>query len=268
MLNFHVRLRTTMLTSLTLLGSLVCVVCESSTALAQSEAIKVASKQYLNDVELAKKNFLKDLDTVETKIRNARIAPDLKVQQLKIVTSAQEAFRNSGELPHSDLLVSLSFEYLSTVYKRRLPVYKLYQIALDRAVKAEDTEAYQGLIKWRDELDTSIIKDLKPLGSKKWGGTLYKAKRGIQVNYWFREAKDGGITSTMVLNPGVTNAVIVDFLVHRDGFHIMLSSTKVVRGAKRKIIAEGFIIGKRIIMKTNDTHTKGPTANGWVIIGR
>lgn len=252
------------------LCSLILMISNVSAACAQSDPIKAAAKQYKNDVEIAKKKLVDNLKVLETKIRASQVVPELKRQQLDHVTSAQQAFSDSGELPYSDMLVPLSFEFLTTVYKKRLPVAKLYQQSLDKALRANDTKSYETLLEWRKELDSTIIEDVQPLTTNRWSGTRYNPRASRPVNFFFKEQESGITSARMVINPKLTDSVIIDLLGKLDSPYIILKSTKVIKGPniRRPITIEGFVIGKRLIMRINDPNYKASNANGWIVISQ
>jgi hypothetical protein len=216
-------------------------------------------------METARKKLLKAIDTVQKEIKQSDLDPDAKRLLLQRIKSDQKKFAATKELPSCDELLESVIDYADANEKIIASIDEFRKKLADKAIRKEgDPDVSEALTKLEEKV-------LKLLGGRIdfTEGSDWRGKRqgpeGNSVQLYMHIGQVAGNVFRGRLEQTSNAATdIMKVEGQRDGNHVVIRTTEMIRGDYRSLEFTGYFLGRRIVASVDGVNTAKKRATGWI----
>jgi hypothetical protein len=216
-------------------------------------------------MEAARRKLLKAIDGVQKEIKQSDLDPDAKRLLLQRIKSDQQKFAKTKELPSCDELLGPMIDFADANEKIIADVDKFRKSLADKAIRKEgDPDVSEALTKLEDKV-------LKLLGGRVefTEGSDWRGKRQGPTGNSVQLSMHVGQVAGNVFRGRMeqTNNYTTDIMRvegERDGNHVVIRTTEMIRGDYRQLEFTGYFLGRRIVASVDGTTTSKTRASGWI----
>ncbi len=171
--------------------------------------------------------------------------------RLEAIRAEREELEQQNELPNSDELLPDVFRFLMRYQKILEPIEKRRTQLARRAARTGDAETTKRL----DDLESRLTKlaggrEQFTAGSV-WKGSRTASEGGVGMSLVVKELHGGKFTGDLAEKRRVGRPVTYQIEGTLSGMQISLQTTGVSLGKDQSIKAAGYVIGDRILLKSN-----------------
>jgi hypothetical protein len=216
-------------------------------------------------LESARKKLLKAIDTVQKEIKQSDLDPDAKRLLLQRIKSDQKKFAATKELPSCDELLEPVIAYADANEQIIASIDEFRKKLADKAIRKEgDPDVSEALTKLEEKV-------LKLLGGRIdfTEGSDWRGKRqgpeGNSVQLYMHIGQVAGNVFRGRLEQTSNAATdIMKVEGQRDGNHVVIRTTEMIRGDYRSLEFTGYFLGRRIVASVDGVNTAKKRATGWI----
>ncbi|HEV3302566.1 MAG TPA: hypothetical protein VG055_23125 [Planctomycetaceae bacterium] len=216
-------------------------------------------------MESARKKLLKAIDGVQKEIKQSDLDPDAKRLLLQRIKSDQKKFAATKELPSCDELLEPVIAYADANEQIIASIDEFRKKLADKAIRKEgDPDVSEALTKLEEKV-------LKLLGGRIdfTEGSDWRGKRqgpeGNSVQLYMHIGQVAGNVFRGRLEQTSNAATdIMKVEGQRDGNHVVIRTTEMIRGDYRSLEFTGYFLGRRIVASVDGVNTAKKRATGWI----
>jgi hypothetical protein len=223
----------------------------------------VQTKQ--QQIERARKKLLKDIDSVRREIKQSDLDPDAKRLLLRKIQDDQKKFAATKELPSCDELLEGVIAYAEAQQQVMASIDEFRKKITDKAIRNDkDPDVSDKLT----ELESKVLELLG--GQVRFNeGSDWRGKRqgpeGNSVQLYMHVGQVAGNAFRGRMEQTSNYATeIMKVEGERDGNHVVIHTTEMIRGDYRSLEFTGYVLGKRIVASVDGVATNKKRASGWI----
>ncbi len=215
-------------------------------------------------METARKKLLKDIDAVQREIKHSELDPDAKRLLLQKIQSDRKKFVATKEMPSCDELEHV-IVYAEANQSIIASIDDFRKKVADKAIRKDDDPDVS------ETLNNLEQKVLQLLGGRiDFGeGSDWRGKRqgpdGNSVQLYMHVGQVAGNVFRGRLEQTSNSATdIMKVEGQREGNHVVIRTTEMIRGAYRSLEFAGYILGRRIVASVDGVNTAKKPVSGWI----
>jgi hypothetical protein len=209
--------------------------------------------------------LLKAIDGVSKEIKQSDLDPDAKRLLLQRIKSDQQKFAKTKELPSCDELLGPMIDFADANEKIIADVDQFRKNLADKAIRKErDPDVSEALTKLEDKVLKLLGGRVEFTEGSDWHGKRQFPKGGSAQLYMHVGQVAGNVFRGRLEQ--TTNAAtdIMKVEGERDGNHLVIRTTEMIRGDYRELEFTGYFLGRRIVANVGGYGINKQPASGWI----
>jgi hypothetical protein len=216
-------------------------------------------------MEAARKKLIKAIDGVQKEIKQSDPDPDAKRLLLQRIKSDQKKFAATKELPSCDELLESVIAYADANQGIIASIDDFRKKIADKAIrKDDDPDVSETLTKLENKVLQLLGGRIDFTEGGDWRGKRQGAE-GNSVQLYMHVGQVAGNVFRGRLEQTSNSAIdIMKIEGQRDGNHVVIRTTEMIRGDYRSLEFTGYVLGKRIVASVDGVATNKKRASGWI----
>jgi hypothetical protein len=216
-------------------------------------------------MEVARKKLLKAIDGVQKEIKQSDLDSDAKRLLLQRIKSDQKKFAATKELPSCDELLDPVIAYADANEKIIASIDEFRKKLADKAIRNEnDPDVSETLTKLEEKVLQLLGGRVNFTEGSDWRGKR-QGPTGNSVQLYMHMGQVAGNVFRGRLEQTSNAATdIMKVEGERDGNHVVIRTTEMIRGDYRSLQFTGYFLGRRIVASVSGVATNKQPASGWI----
>jgi hypothetical protein len=216
-------------------------------------------------MEAARKKLLKAIDALRREIKQSDLDPDAKRLLLQRIKSDQKSFVASKELPSCDELLESVIAYANANQEVIASIDEFRKKLADKAIRKEgDPDVSQTLTKLEEKVLQLLGGRIEFTEGSHWRGKR-QGPTGNSVQLYMHVGQVAGNVFRGRLEQTSNAATdIMKVEGKRDGNHVVIRTTEMIRGDYRSLEFTGYFLGRRIVASVAGVGVNNKPASGWI----
>jgi hypothetical protein len=216
-------------------------------------------------METARKKLLKAIDAVQKEIKQSELDPDAKRLLLQRIKSDQKKFAATKELPSCDELLEPVIAYADANEQIIASIDEFRKKLADKAIRKEDDpDVSETLSKLEDKVLQLLGGRVNFTEGSDWRGKR-QGPEGNSVQLYMHVGQvAGNVFRGRLEQTSNYGTDIMKVEGQRDGNHVVIRTTEMIRGDYRSLEFAGYFLGRRIVASVDGVNTAKKRATGWI----
>lgn len=248
--------------SICVFGSLL-ISCEQAFG---DDSLEKAKKVFEKSKKDADERMVRAFDKVIEGLKNnKRIPVETRSRHVNSMEAEKKRFKDSNDLPESDVMLETTVEYLNLIHAKRLVLQKEYQKALEEQL--DDRDEFDRISRDKAIFDAKLPSRDDFVSSSNWhGNRTFSGGNAVDFHLHVFQIENNSFKGHIWQDVhSISGKSGWEFEGKIEGNAVMLTTTKMLHGGSRRLDMKGFVIGRRLILTAC---VNGKPAKDFVNLGK
>lgn len=220
-------------------------------------------EQFAQTERRARDAFVGYFDRVAEMVRKAPgLSSEQKAAKLKIIADEKASYTATGALPRSPEMFEALFVFQDALHRAREPLARTYQQLMSQALKEREDGFLQEVAKGKTRFDESTPGRGSFQTGSQWHGSRYSWDNTMRSRMRVGRLEGNAFRGHVWQGDYPEDEFVVEGTL--DGNLIRFEIVEMMRGAKRFLRYQGYVVGDRMVLRVSGINTKGKPISDFV----